>query len=116
MNEVFAAFAKLVGRDFAEKFDKDILESEDTMIILYVEEDAGRALKRIKELYYTFAAPKVIQKKGGRKLVTSTGLEFMAITPKEIDRIRGLNLAAVFINCYVTAEIQLKLAYQVRPQ
>ena len=31
MNEVFEAFAKIVGREFAEKWDKDILDSEDNV-------------------------------------------------------------------------------------
>jgi len=34
MSEVFAEFAKLVGREFAEKFDKEISESEDIMKVI----------------------------------------------------------------------------------
>lgn len=84
------------------------------MTIVYIEENARRARGKMHEVLYSLVSPTIVARKTSRSITLVSGIEMRFITKKEIDRIRGLNLAAVFVNCEFEFSIKEFIASQVR--
>ena len=86
------------------------------MIIVYIEASPEMIRARIDKVLGSLVTDDLIWKKRPRTIELKTGIKFMFFTAKEIenDSIRGLNIAAAFVNCYLDSYTRAKVAYQVR--
>lgn len=71
------------------------------MIILYIEENARAAKDRQKVIEYNLM-PGIIERKMPGRIELITGVKFIFISKFNLDKIRGLEPAVVFLNAHVS--------------
>jgi len=86
------------------------------MIIVYVEESPRRARSRMDSIARSLVPVDSIKKMGRRTIELKTGINFRVFTRQEIEdcRLRGLNIAAAFVNCELPRDLIEAIKYQVR--
>ena len=83
------------------------------MIIIYIEEDQAAVMNRMGTLKKSFF-PATISRMEHRKISLISGLKFYVIKKDEVDRIRGLQPLAVFVNCYLDLQDRAGIESMVR--
>ena len=84
------------------------------MNIIYIEEDVDAALARRLEVFENLISPNIIHENRSRQISLISGIQFIFITKDELDRVRGLNMAAIFQNCSLDSHDKNGLIIQVR--
>lgn len=85
------------------------------MIIAYIEEDVESIQNRISDLLNSIINTSIIDQKSFRYIKLTTGISFIFVTKDELNRLRGLHLAAVFVNCSIEPYDRAGITSQVRP-